>query len=660
MGLHLNPTTVRRLAILAVLLLGFAVRLYAFDTTYIDPDRANVHGIGLVVLDTLLEGKLSAVPLFSDPASIMLPNGPLVAYLLALVAVFDRSLTMAVVFSLMLNMLVVPLTYVTGKRLFGWGAGLMAATLIAVSNWAVYMARGTWHPTYNEVGAVLALALFVKGIQLEQGKYIVAGFGVCALVAGGDMKGFALPAQAAVAATAAGLWRGKLRSAWLMGIVICIGAGLAYLLALYASGQWGLLSGNNLVNAHLAHFDEAQRAARDISDFNRDAVGHLLRLASNADYGLIWTNPTQVGYALKEFVGNTQALVLGVGATIGLMGWGLRLRVPIHRFLLAWAAVLVLALYVLLWRDPDFRVPPYYLLTASPVPHLAVASVLVWLLDRVPNALRTRTWPVLACCAALAVVPIWNFVAAAQTVYTQPLNNVAFMPLRWNNRLGDQWRAECTHMTGVHEWWELSMMQSAQRIVRGGARNNDFSSIHAGPAEGGDCALRLVGRALPNSEVLPLTLDDGSVIPTYRARPFIYTGQPTMTVNIGWSLLEYRVQVTSPSLLTVRHVWRIEALPDEPFGHWYFAPYARLIAADGQVVAQFESAASMEGWEWRVGSIVINEADLRLPPELSSGRYTVQSSLYDPNQHKNAVYFDKAEPGKPILTLEQAIDLPVR
>ena len=169
-----------------------------------------------------------------------------------------------------------------------------------------------------------------------------------------------------------------------------------------------------------------------------------------------------------------------------------------------------------------------------------------------------------------------------------------------------------------------------------------------------------MGRALPNSEVLSLTLDDGSVIPTYRARPFIYTGQPTMTVNIGWSLLEYRVQVTSPSLLTVRHVWRIEALPDEPFGHWYFAPYARLIAADGQVVAQFESAASMEGWEWRVGSIVISEADLRLPPELSSGRYTVQSSLYDPNQRKNAVYFDKAEPGKPILTLEQAIDLPVR
>ena len=55
------------------MLLGFAARIYAFDTTYIDPDRANVHGIGLVVLDKLLAGKLLEVPLFSDPASILLP-----------------------------------------------------------------------------------------------------------------------------------------------------------------------------------------------------------------------------------------------------------------------------------------------------------------------------------------------------------------------------------------------------------------------------------------------------------------------------------------------------------------------------------------------------------------------------------------------------------
>ena len=538
-------------------------------------------------------------------------------------------------------------------------AGLIAATLIAVSNWGVYMARGTWHPTYNEVGAVLALALFVKGLLAQRNALIVYGFLVCGLVAGGGMEGFALPLQAGVATTLAGLWRGKWRGAWLGGMAICVGSGLIYLAALYISGQFGLLLGNGLVSGPAAQLSDTQRAARDVTQFNQDVLGHFLRLVTNADYGLVWTHSALRGYALKETVGQVQAMVLSVLVGIGVIRWGLRGRALVNRFLVVWGGVLIAVLYLLIWRNADTRVPPYYLLTVSPLPHLAVATALVWLLDRM-RVVQMRTSLVLACCGALAILPCWNFVAAAQNVYGQKLISAGFAPLRWNKLLGDQWRVQCSQMTGVHEWWELSMMQSAHRIVRGNAHSNAFSSIHAGTVASGDCVLRQAGRVIPNSEPLTLTLEEGSVIQTDRALPYVYTGQPTMTANIGWTLLDYSARALSPDTITVRQVWRIDTLPNEPYHHWYFAPYAKLIAPDGRMVAQFDSAVSMEGWEWQLGSIVISEAELSLPADLPAGRYTVQTSLYDPNQQKNAVYFVSAEPSKPILALEKTIDLPAR
>ena len=75
-------------------------------------------------------------------------------------------------------------------------------------------------------------------------------------------------------------------------------------------------------------------------------------------------------------------------------------------------------------------------------------------------------------------------------------------------------------------------------------------------------------------------------------------------------------------------------------------------------MAAYDHAVSMEGWEWIPGSIVMSEVDLPVPADLATGTYSVQSSLFDPNQKKNAVYFDMAEPGKLILVLNQKIELP--
>ena len=171
---------------------------------------------------------------------------------------------------------------------------------------------------------MLALVLFVKGIQAERGAHIVGGFFVCVLVAGGDMKGFAVPVQAGIASVMVGMWRGKLRKAWLAGLAICVGAGGLYLLALFATGQLGLLAGNGLVSSQTTIYTESQRLARDVTDFNQDALGHFLRLASNADYGLIWTNATLPGYSIKQWLGQIQAFGLNVLIGMGMLLWGLR------------------------------------------------------------------------------------------------------------------------------------------------------------------------------------------------------------------------------------------------------------------------------------------------------------------------------------------------
>ncbi len=587
---------IRRLAPFLIVLVAFAFRLYASDTTWVDKDRANPHAIGLIIVDLIRAGRFAELPLFSDPASIQLPNPPIISYFWSLVALFDRSLYAANAIGLMLNVVAVAITYRLARKLFTWEAAVIAATLMAASNWGVYLARGTWHPGHLEIGVVLCAWLLASGIYRRDSRSLVRGFVAVVLTAGTDMKAFALFAQSFAATIAAGATGRALRKAWLAGMAICAAGLTLYGLALVASGQVSVIL-NNSLTAPPPVYTAEELIGRDITQFNRETIPHFFRLASNADYAITWTNPAIGAHAIRVPVAQIQAGLISLAILAGLIALVWRWRVPAHRFLLVWAVIPIAGLMVVAALKPEFRVPPYYLLVASPVMYLCGGIGFALGLRRV----KTTPLATALLCAALLIVPAWNFYAAAETVYTQPyLGSPVFIPLRWAQRLGAVLRAECRTVTNSGaglEWWAISLTERPDIRRDEGARFNELSSAWSIEPGGGTCAFKQTGPPLPNAEFLWVPLDDGSSLRVDHALPFRGGNAGSKTVNLGWTLMDFDapVRATAGATLTVRHAWRVDSLPSDPFSEWYYAPFLKLVAPDGRVVANVDRAVSILG-----------------------------------------------------------------
>lgn len=643
--------SLRRLAPYLVLLFGFAVRLVSLDTTLIDGDRANPHGIGLLLAHQLAHGELTQSLLFSDNSSVGLPNPPLMNYVWAAVSLVDSSLVTAVALGLMANLVVVALVYVAGRRAFGWTAGLIAAMLAAGSNWAVYLARGTWHPAHLEILGVLAACVLASSLQQSHLRRLFAGFGLAMLAGAGYFAGLFVLIQAALASAFGGAWRMRLRQAWLAGVGVCLAGVLAFILAMVFTGRLTPVSAGRI-----SLLQTSASASSTVDPSTRDPFGHFLRLATNRDYALSWTNRAYALYDVREPLSQALAVLLSISVAIGLgrMAWGS--RQALNRFWLAWAGLPIAALLAVMLIKRDFDVAPYYLLLASPVPYLAGGYGLASMLGFV--GARTRPLVTVALCGVLALVSAWNFWAAAISMRAQPFIIYDFMPLRWSMRLGRLWQRECTTLNGGNLWWDLSLFESPGRWRLNGTHSDGTSSIWTFAPSGGTCALKQFGAPLPNSDLLPLALEDGSVIRTYRARPFRMPQQVTMTVNLGWSLLDFDapLEATVGTTVTVNHAWLVNAWPSEPHTDWYFAPFIKLVAPDGHVVVDLNGVA-LPGWQWQLGEVQASAIELALPASLPPGDYTLQSSLFDPNQKKNAVYFASSAPDNPVLTLTRPIRL---
>lgn len=643
-------TTLKRLAPFLIILFGFAVRVHAIDTTIIDGDRANPHGIGLLLAHEIGQGKPSTLLLFSDGASTGLPNPPFINYVWAIVSLFDSSLFSAAALGLMANTLAIALVYITGKRCFNWTVGVIAATLIAGSNWGMYLARGAWHPAHLEITVIAAACLLALGVRDSNGKKLAAGFVFAFITAGSYFAGLIVPVQAAIAAALSGGLRPPLRRAWLAGVGLCVAGVLAFGIAMIATSR---LTPMTVSNMGLLQRADAERIVLADDSTLRDPIGNFLRLATNRDYALTWTDPNYQGYAMREPLTQVLALALSGFVVLGLARMAWHWRRPTNRFLLAWAALPLFALLAIAAISRQFEVMLYYLLVTSPVQFLAGGYGLAWPLRRAKPVVT------LGACAALAILPAWNASAAAESIYKQAFIAPDFMPLRWSQQLGRLWQRECRAINGSNFWWDLSLIQAPERWRSYGTRFNDISSIWTFPAEGGACALKQQGEPLPNSELLPLNYDDDTIIRTYRALPYAIPPEITTTVNLGWSLLDFSAPLAaaSGSTITVQHAWRVDALPNEPFADWYYAPFVKLIAPDGRVVIDVNGAVALPGWQWRMGEVQMSDVHLTLPADLPPGDYTIQSSLFDPNQKKNAVYFAADDPATPILTLEREIKI---
>ncbi|HQV68243.1 MAG TPA: glycosyltransferase family 39 protein [Thermoflexales bacterium] len=656
----------KQLAPFAIVLFGFAMRVFAIDSTWVDGDRANPHGIGLLIVDALSHGKFTPFLLFNDDASTTLPMPPLIGYVWALVSLFDRSLFTATAFGMIANALVVPAAYAIGKRIANWQTGMFAATLAAGSGWAVYLARGMWHPGHLEVTVALGAWLLVDGITRQKPRALLGGFGFVAATALSYFGALVMPFQAFFATLAAGAWRGRLRKAWLMGLAVCAAAFLFYGGSLVAMGRLtpDYIAKISLFKAESGVQTEADLQARDITPMNRDPIGHFARLASNAAYALTWTNQSAQNYAARLPLSDALSAALGIFIALGMarLAWGF--RKPANRFLLVWAGLPILALLAIAALKKDFLVAIYYLLLTSPVQYVA-GGLGLSLLFSAPVAQSGRSAKnissglTLLLCAALSIIPAWNFGAAAETVYTQAFIAPDFMPLKWSLQLGKMWQRECKTLDGSNFWWDLSLFQDPQRWRWGGVRANEFSSMWSVKPEGGTCALSQKGAPLAHAELLPLQVVDGSTLRTYRSYPIGQSQPPTLTMNIGWSLLDFSAPTAARAgeTISVQHIWRVDALPTEPHAAWYYAPFIKLIGPDGKTVLDVDRAVSLEGSQWAQGEALVSNVQLQLPAGLAPGAYTIRASVFDPNQKKNAAYFDATQNGKVILELEQKVTI---
>jgi hypothetical protein len=75
-----------------------------------------------------------------------------------------------------------------------------------------------------------------------------------------------------------------------------------------------------------------------------------------------------------------------------------------------------------------------------------------------------------------------------------------------------------------------------------------------------------------------------------------------------------------------------------------------LTRPDGSKAVSIDNAPSVIGWNWRAEDYIVSSVRLNVPAD-ATGEYALRLSLFDPNQKKNAVYFDPREPGEPIIAI---------
>ena len=692
-----------------ILLLGFALRVHRLDAVRHEFDRGFPHGLGIAVLESIADGRWSDLPVVSSATSVALPNPPLVSYIWALVAVVDRSPYTTTALSAMLNVLVVAMTYALAGRLFGARVAWPAALLAASSPWAIHTARGAWVQGWLELTAVCAAWLVLTALKRNSARRLIAGALVTATLVQTYLLAFGVAAQVVAAMLVAGArLRSLLKPAAIAVVILVASAGL-FAVAAIASGSMSSLADG----ISTAGFDKYPQMGPSLPNpfgirIDHTAATRTAAMTSGRGYDALVTSDLGPGFisVSDRSLSNARSLLVEV---LLLVGFGMALwrarRSVAHRWMAVWIAVPILSAVIVGILRPKVDFLEFYFLMTQPAGYILAALPIGALLSPpLPSGRRKFvSAAIIGCALALALAPASLLMRFAEGTPAQPLiRNLRFgtltvdrlptLPLRWQPAVRAVWQQHCQTLDdAAPQNWLISMSESGHTARAGRwAAAGDSHQWMVSP-EGGDCVTLADGLPV-HADAFPVQLGASTAITVYRSRMWPGdslndTGQsaraasewrsldghvyalmapaPPLVTNLGWSLAgiaeQMRIPPDTPSndgVAEVTYAWRIDRLPDEPHAGWVFDCFAQLIDAAGNEIA-VARAPGLPGAIWRSGQLIVMTLRVPMPAsaihaDLSANDYTLRISLYDPQQKKNAVFFDPAWPDRPILFLEHS------
>jgi hypothetical protein len=678
-------------------LLTLALRLHGLDQVRHNYDRAFPHGSGFLIRNALANGDWAGLPRVSLVASINFPNPAGASYFYALLTAIEPSAYVATALNAMLGALVAAITFNLARRIFGTWAAVAAGVFVGSGIWASWVSRGAWLQGPTEFMAALTLWLLVNGVIARKPRHLFAAFVWVALCMQTYLVAFGLLAQvvAAIGAGALGAIGAlqllqDLRRPIVAGLVVCAVSLLLYIGAV--AGERASL--DKVINNPNAINEETRTGG-----INLDPLNHALRIASGRDYENTFVETDTPGFALRDQVSDARATVVDVLMAVGLVMMALAAfkvsplsqplllrkgRQAAARMMLAWFVLPIVGTFLVanvVMRD--WKVHVFYLLLTSPMPYILAGAPLALIefgLRRLPPIgggassvvrLASASGLVIMGLGAVAI-PWWNADGDVQATARFPYNHDGLysLPLKQQLHLAQAWRSfGCETLDNEEsEPWLASMIGDWGAIINGQFFDKGQGYMWEINPNKRSCLARVGG--LPaslyaQSQTLSLQgqkRTDGTPagVTLYRA-PAIDTTQTQLTTNIGWSLLNLQTPATAKpgETLHVVHRWQVEGPMslDEDYGQWYFAPFVKLIAPDGRVLSQVDGAPSVPGYLQVPGMVLMSDVPLTVPADLPADDYQLEMSLFDPNQKKNAVYFDPVAPGKPVVTIRRSLSV---
>lgn len=625
-----------RLILLAILVVGFALRFQHFGAIEVNLDQ--VYPIWQA-LDTLDNGHF---PLAGQGTSVLFANPPLTGYIFLPLMALTRQFVTAYVLTISLNSLAIYFVYRAFKRLMSSQAALIGTALFAANPWVIEESRRTWVQCLMVFFTCLifwALVAVITRQTPHPGQKILIALVGLAIFANTYLLSYALAAPVGLLILI--YWRRIPKKPLLAG-----GAIFVVLFGLYVIGlarQW---------DDTKTRTESFTGGSSSLSD---EALSHALRLVSG------WEYPAARGvYApardaitrndITNRVHQVLSVILLAGVARALYSLFKRRHTPDYDtsvILLIW-----FWLPVLMMSYVSKSVHPHYLLLTLPAGHGLVGWALESLIQRTPSQkpVPRKITPLVQYAISAGIVFIMglnglNSIRYGQEVATYPGNRIPWtLPIgpamKFGAGIREHYQEGMVVYTQIGEWPSMAMsgktfpavynflIQDAVVIPNGGGL---YVKFH-GPNQPIDPPAH--GRVAD----IPIRLDDGTRISLWELRQDFEPAHPADIPSdagirfIGWWLLD---PLRPGQISTLRVYWQVDSLAPER-GWWNFAPYAHVLD-DQRQVRYVADGAYIPALTWRVGDWMIYDLKLQVPADIQ-GPITVLTGFYDSPRQVNAIF----------------------